>query len=297
MHYVSDSHILASSKFVRDDWTPDPTFGNGSTAVDTRSLSFCSLPGTETTNNAYVNLGLLFYENSTGKVSALLQRGQKNPEDGGPGVTIEWIDITSLESRSLADDLRIGPDGNNATTTLYESNDGENMTFSAPFTSAANFTGSAIGALFSISNLDYNLMETGYNIATNGTGRFSSGMNCKSSFRAVIYELADLLPLDEKSYDYSSIIRSDIATFSTQYFIWINGTQPVIGPQATPRPGLPKAPFPFTRLASATFQSVTYLYHQINGTTFAEEQWNDIENFWDTPEYINVSDLSVQDSN
>lgn len=286
MHYVSDSHILASSKFVQGVWTPDPTFGNGSTAVDTRSLSFCSLPGTGPTNNTYLNLGLLLYENPTGKVSALLQRVQKPTDELGPEPAIEWIDITSLESRSLPDDLRSDPDDNGATTTLYESGvnytPSEDYTFSAPFTSAANYFASAIGALFATPSSDLPIMQTTYNV-TYGTWSFET----------------NILPayVGYASLDYDSIRRSDIATFSTAHFIWINGTQPMIGPSPPPRPGLPKTPFPFTRLASATFQSITYLYHQINGTTIAEEQWNDIENFWDTPEYINVSDLSVQDSN
>ena len=285
MHYVSDSHILASSKFFQDIWTPDPTFGNGSTAVDTRSLSFCSLPGTGPTNNTYLNLGLLLYENPTGKVSALLQRVQKITDDPGPEPAIEWIDITSLESTSLPDDLRSDPDDNGATTTLYESGEeytsSENHTFSAPFTSAANIYAGAIGALFVIPGSDLPIMQTMYNI-TYGTWRFET----------------TILPayVGYENLDYDSIRRSDIATFSTQYFIFINGTQPVTGPQAPTIPGLPKAPFPFSRLASATFQSITYLYHQINGTTFAEEQWNDEESFWGTPEYINVSDLSDQGS-
>lgn len=55
---------------------------------------------------------------------------------------------------------------------------------------------------------------------------------------------------------------------------------------------LPSNEFPFTRLASVTLTdgSATYLYHQMNGTTFAEEQWDDTLRTWLSPEYITVSD-------
>ena len=87
--------------------------------------------------------------------------------------------------------------------------------------------------------------------------------------------------------------RSDIAIFGTSNYIWINGAQPAIWPlyDAKLRPGTPKGSFPFARLASATSQSVTYLYHQINDTTFAEEPWDDSEFTWGTTEYIHVTDL------
>lgn len=41
---------------------------------------------------------------------------------------------------------------------------------------------------------------------------------------------------------------------------------------------LPNNLFPFPRLASVTLpdQSATFIYHQINGTTFAEEQWDNL---------------------
>ncbi len=91
--------------------------------------------------------------------------------------------------------------------------------------------------------------------------------------------------------DYSSINQSDIALFGA-FAIWINRTQPVIvtfdkDQNTTP----PDSAFPYTRLASITLSdlSFTYLYHQINGTTFAEEQWDDLAQAWTATEYINIS--------
>ena len=97
------------------------------------------------------------------------------------------------------------------------------------------------------------------------------------------------------SKEYSSIHQSDVATFDSvsQYPIWINGTQPALIPQSGQSAvTLPPNEFPFKRLASVTStdNSASYLYHQINGTTFAEEQWDDALQAWLSPEYINVSD-------
>ena len=92
--------------------------------------------------------------------------------------------------------------------------------------------------------------------------------------------------------DYSLIHRSDIAKIGEYVFIWINGTQPVIRVlDDALQAETPKSPFPFARLACVTSQNETYLYHQINGTTFAEEQWHESVGTWGTTEYIHVTDL------
>ena len=62
--------------------------------------------------------------------------------------------------------------------------------------------------------------------------------------------------------------------------MWINGTQPALFPSSSAE--LPDSAFPFTRLASVTSddQKSTFLYHQMTGTTFAEEQWDDSLGAW-----------------
>ncbi len=100
---------------------------------------------------------------------------------------------------------------------------------------------------------------------------------------------------NSEEYNLTSIHQSDIALFGSQYGIWINGTQPVLirlGPSPVP-PRVPDNEFPFTGLASvsSTDGSATYLYHQMNGTTFAEEQWDDSLEAWLSPEYITVLDI------
>ena len=49
--------------------------------------------------------------------------------------------------------------------------------------------------------------------------------------------------------------------------------------------------FPLTRLASVNSadKSTTFLYHQINGTTFAEEQWDESLKFWVATEYLTLT--------
>lgn len=89
---------------------------------------------------------------------------------------------------------------------------------------------------------------------------------------------------------YGSVHQSDVALFGRFGAIWINGTQPkiehVIGFPT------PDSTFPFTRLAGVTLAdySFAFLYHQINGTTFAEEQWDEEAGEWGVPQYITVSD-------
>ena len=97
---------------------------------------------------------------------------------------------------------------------------------------------------------------------------------------------------NEENNDFLSdrlIHRSDIAVYNQVYGIWINGTQPAL---AAGQFVTPDNTFPFTRLASVASadQSVTFLYHQINGTTLAEEQYDASQNTWLPSEYISVSD-------
>lgn len=97
----------------------------------------------------------------------------------------------------------------------------------------------------------------------------------------------------------ASPLLSDVASFGTlsrQAAIWINDTHPVAillsGVAVPENVQMPKNPFPFARLASTTLDdgSVTFLYHQMNSTTIAEEKWDDSLSDWVSTEYITVSD-------
>ena len=115
--------------------------------------------------------------------------------------------------------------------------------------------------------------------------------------RNAFCEITFILASTPPSKDYVSIHQSDITGFGSQspLALWINGTQPALIPtvtEYTESATLPSNEFPFKRLASVTSTdgSATYLYHQMNGTTFAEEQWDDTLRAWLRTEYIIVSD-------
>ena len=98
-------------------------------------------------------------------------------------------------------------------------------------------------------------------------------------------------------YDLNGIKDSDLALIGPwQFVVWVNGTELAViyflsdDPKLLPSSG---PLFPFKRLASATSpdSSASYLYHQINGTTFAEEQWDNSTNQWLSSSYITVPAL------
>ena len=175
LFYVSRSNVLVSVQAVQGFWNPDPNFLiNWSAAVGTRSLSTCLLPGVDSHNTSNINFAFLFYENSTGQVSALLQH---QPNGTSP---VQWIDITSQESRSLPDEFKQrDSDSDVGSTTLYESQSGVRL--STPFTCAANFSQNSMGALFHSPNTGF--VEVIYTVdSTNGPPYFFSGMSCASSY-------------------------------------------------------------------------------------------------------------------
>ena len=279
--------------------------GNYSTAPNTRSLSVAALGITPpltvlnlttvnstTVNSTTVNstnLALLYYENPGGNVSALLQQRDR------------WVDITSQDSKSLPQEFRNTPaslqtsDGYTLDDSAYDG------TLSTPFACGANWSfPGAIGAIFYTPNLSFpnttfpeGFTEIPYRIGSSGPGTFfETRMNYTPDalYNLSISWLTSKIAGIGQSSDMSPIRQSDIALFGSVGAIWINRTQPVV----EYRKGTlgPDSAFPFTRLASATSAdySSTYLYHQMNGTTFAEEQWNEDAGEWGTPQYITLSD-------
>ena len=77
-------------------------------------------------------------------------------------------------------------------------------------------------------------------------------------------------------------------TFASD-IIWINKSEPILIGEISE----PKNTFPFARLASVnTFDDkTTYLYHQMNETTFAEESFEASVGDWSEPTYIHVAPL------
>ena len=93
--------------------------------------------------------------------------------------------------------------------------------------------------------------------------------------------------IDDSKQTYRPMHQSDLAMLGSLNYIWINGTEPMTFPAAPPN-----ISFPFTRLASANSadQKTSFLYHQINHTTLAEEQWDISEGMWLPTQYIIVSE-------
>ena len=122
----------------------------------------------------------------------------------------------------------------------------------------------------------------------------SSGTVRSLPFHTVVHKLTFttdylLTSTQRPVQDFSPITQSDIALFGVTNAIWINHTQPtVLAPSSDESP--PTNTFPFSRLASIMSADLTYtyLYHQMNGTTLAEEQWDSNTQIWTTT-YIPVS--------
>ena len=159
--------------------------------MHTRSLSISSIGGTEgvlPTTNSTTNSALLYYENSTGNVSLLLQRikfidSLRTHEDSTAYRLSQWVDITSQESKSLPNDFHDTP-GQTFSNTLYGS-DTYNAIYSSPFTSGANFATWSVGTLFysPSSAAPNDVPISGHFIAfggctfgPSGPGNFSAGM-------------------------------------------------------------------------------------------------------------------------
>lgn len=190
LYYVSERHVLNSSTYSSDPWSSKISQGalsrgNFSTAVNTRSLSVAqteSVLSNETSTGT--DLALLYYENPTGKVSALSQEtvveGVEGVE-GGESINTEWVDITSQESKSLPDRYRNTP-GSTAedySKTLDESLDSNVFTLSAPFTCEGNsFNGPVVKAIFySTGALNLEIQFNVYTTGPSGAGNFSRSMH------------------------------------------------------------------------------------------------------------------------
>ena len=91
--------------------------------------------------------------------------------------------------------------------------------------------------------------------------------------------------------DFGSLQQSDMAVIMNnvgQDVFWINKGKPASVDSTT---SMLKNTFPFARLASATTldNQTTYLYHQMNGTTFAEESYQASVGEWGESTYISVT--------
>ena len=93
---------------------------------------------------------------------------------------------------------------------------------------------------------------------------------------------------------YVGIDDSDIVIVgAAQFAIWVSGTEAMAFSYGEPRSyETPNVSFPFKRLASTTSPDRTesYLYHQINKTTIAEEVFIESANSWLASNCITVGE-------
>ena len=171
LYYVSESHVLSSSVYYSGSWTSGPlSGGNFSTAVNTRSLSVAQTA--IVSSDEFSTRTLLYYENPTGKVSALYANPVYNATNGDA-----WIDITSQESKSLPESYRNTPDSTagGGSRTLDESLDSVVSTLSAPFTCGA--INSALEAVFYSNNAtDPTIQSNSYTVGPIA-GNFGQSMH------------------------------------------------------------------------------------------------------------------------
>ena len=195
MFYVSDSHHL-SSLFADGDGQAVQDLGqNRSTAIGTRSLSVTSVSGSSVdtlARNSTTNSALLYFEDETGNVSALLQHVNETDT--------QWFDITSQNEHHgifpdspRVDDFSKAPNFdplNDFSHTLYESI--ANTTFSVPFTCKANFLRLSKGGSTSMRALFYapgnaSLVADFFDVGPSGPGNYSGCMHSAFSYPECLF--------------------------------------------------------------------------------------------------------------
>ena len=148
--------------------------------MNTRSLSVAQT-GNLSFNDTSTRT-LLYYENPSGKVSALTVGPVFNGTDGDA-----WIDITSQESKSLPESYRNTPGSTagGSSKILDESLDSSVFTLSAPFT-CGDYNNAIEGTFYSKNATDPEILSNTY---TTGpiVGNFS-----QSTHFMVLYSLVNL---------------------------------------------------------------------------------------------------------
>lgn len=224
---------------------------------------------------------------------------------GGSSKASHWIDISSRNSTDIVSYAQRDPENylldgldlSTGSTTLYESAPG--YTFGTPFASGNfytdNKTNLEVKAYFRVpatskTSWTNDIRFTLYNSWNNESHGVFIGPEPSSTSS----QYDGYISYSDSPEYYSGISNSDIALLSNYHDgIWINGTKPtaiLLQAEGVSIP-MPDAEFPFPRLASVILpDGSAYLYHQINGSTFAEEQWDASVHAWLPASYIVVSE-------
>ena len=225
-------------------------------------------------------------------MTALLQ--VQEPE---PGQGLYWLDISRNDNtipRSDFSPVYFDAGYDRISSTLYESLPGAKLR--APFISRPSAElhgkGLAVDLLICDGGNDGDLTnKRDFPLCNNVTYiTYQSWANASRGYftsASVQYPLAE-----SNSLNYPSTRSFDLAYLDTGngvIAVWVNGTYVYsIGDYVYDKGAVPQVSFPFARLASINVPGKScYLYHQINGTTLAEEQYDFSLRQWLTT-YITV---------
>ena len=250
------------------DYTTDP---------NTRQLSITSIAGTNATQGP--SQGLLIYEDSGGNVAALLQ-----VQEPWPGQGLYWLDISRKDnSISRLDfspvyfdvDSGVGYD-EVASSTLHESLPSAKLR--APFISGPSTYLQGLGL-----EVDLVVCDGGNDgdspkereVSLCNSVRYITYQSWTNTSRGLFIPSEQFNLSESNSFSYPSSGSFDLAYLNIgddTFAVWVNGTNVYYVDSDEAVPGVS---FPFTRLATINIPGVScYLYHQIDGTTLAEEQYD-----------------------
>ncbi|MCJ1279240.1 hypothetical protein MMC21_007064 [Puttea exsequens] len=289
LFYIAQNNVLASRQFISGSWTTRDNFSpTGSanatfqTAQDSRALAVTSIANSTRSGEAF-----LFYIAQNGTAQAL----NILPDDNGLGI-----------AASPGAPLPAGVQG------------GRILALAAGITGARP----QVGVLTSNGTTWYNLYFSFY--GTNSWSEpqlqtylvpplppseqvvFPTSLTLADAYPASSTQISPLpVPTDTSAAFNQSLlgdvdiaqvfINSASSKSYTLFGFWVNGTN--LAAYTTKNIGLstqPQSAFPFSRLAGTTVGggSDIFLYHQINGTSFAEDTYNFDGGFF-TTDYFGIA--------
>ncbi|KAM0800040.1 hypothetical protein BDR22DRAFT_852673 [Usnea florida] len=297
LFYITATSQLASKQFISGSWTTRDNFSPSgtpnmtiTTATDTRALA-CTLLG----NNTLSGQAFVFYVAQNGSVESLT--------------------ITPTSSDSI-----VASPGPSLPETLQG---GHVLALAAGASDANNVVTPQVGVLTSNGSVYYDLYFSFFNnsawtppelqtllvpaLPPNEQITYPTSLTLENSYPATATSLPSIPTnapsspsLQSASYNESLIGDVDIAQVfvndpgSRSYSLfgfWVNGTD--LAAYTTKNIGLstqPKSAFPYSRLAGAVNGNLSdvFLYHQINGTSWAEDAYN-LDGGYFTTSYFDVA--------
>lgn len=238
-------------------------------APETRYLSTANVQLARPVLEGSTNDIRLFFENRNGNLTALYASWEDSSDD----YTFTWND-TSMDLYNSAPGVKLGVPFSSSTYIDTQSNVPiPELTFPKTAITVGRAGAFTYGCIMATSFAEPQPGSNGY-----FTGTAQDVLLVSLSILIISLDLNTVHNAQShSSFLNQSIEQSDIAAMpgfvvfvqkSELSFLWIGGldTAP-----------MPRSSFPFTRLAKAfsvNDSTVTFLYHQLDTSTFAEEQWD-----------------------